>query len=171
MNTVTAMTGDLITTIESQQALWLEFYRALAGRNFIRAIDLARRLDIGEERIRLIQRDALRLLIAECQNFDAAARPCAEYRFTAEEFATLMKEILKNNELASRRTFTMRSGNPAHLSVAEQIREFAQQQIEHLKKHERRRSHKSRWWKALSAVKSWFDWRSGIRRPGGTAYL
>jgi hypothetical protein len=171
MKTATAMTGDLIPTIDPRQALWQEFYRALAGRNFIRAIDLARRLDISEERIRFIQRDALKLLIAEYQNFDAATILCADYCITAEEFSALIEEVLRGKELTSRRTFTMRSGNPAHLSVAEQIREYAQQQIESLKKRERRRSHKSRWRRALLAVKSWFDWRSGLRRPGGTAYL
>jgi hypothetical protein len=157
--------------IEPRQALWLDFYRALAGRNFIRAIDLARRLGIGEERIRLIRRDALKLLIAEYQNFDAATKLCVDYRITAEEFAALIEEILKSNGLAARRTFTMRSGNPAHLSVAEQIREFAQQQIESLKTCERRRSHRSWRRRLLSAVKSWFDWRSGLRRPGGPAYV
>jgi hypothetical protein len=157
------MTGDLSPSIEPRQALWLEFSRTLAGRNFIRAIDLARRLDMGGERIRLIQRDALKLLIAEYQNFDAAAKLCADYCFTAEEFSALIEEVLRSKELTSRRTFTMRSGNPAHLSVAEQVREFAQQQIESLKKHERRRSHKSLWRRALSAVKSWFDWRYCLR--------
>ena len=171
MNTATAITGDLIPTIEPRQALLLEFYRDLARRNFIRAIDLARRLGIDEERIRLIQRDALKLLIAEYQNFDAATKLCADYRITAEEFSALIEEILKRNELTSRRTFTMRSGNPAHLSVAEQIREFAQQQIGSLKKCERRRFHRSWRRRLLSAVKSWFDWRSSLRRPGGSAYV
>jgi hypothetical protein len=171
MKTATAMTGDLSPTIEPRQALWQEFHRALVGRNFIRAIDLARRLDISEERIRLIQRDALKLLIAEYQNFDAATKLCADYCITAEELYALIEEVLRGKELTSRRTFTMRSGNPAHLSVADQIREFAQQQIESLKKLERRRSHKSRWSRALSAVKSWFDRRSGLRRPGGTTQV
>ena len=171
MNTATAITGDLIPTIEPRQALLLEFYRDLARRNFIKAIDLARRLGIDEERIRLIQRDALKLLIAEYQNFDVATKLCADYRITAEEFSALIEEILKRNELTSRRTFTMRSGNPAHLSVAEQIREFAQQQIGSLKKCERRRFHRSWRRRLLSAVKSWFDSRSSLRRPGGPAYV
>jgi hypothetical protein len=64
----------------------------------------------------------------------------------------------------------MRSDNPAHVSVAEQIREFAQRQIEFLKKRERR-SNKSRWRRLVSAVRSWFDWRSGFWRPGGPAYV
>jgi hypothetical protein len=161
----------MILTIEPQQALWLDFYRALARRNFVRAEDLSRRLGVDEERVRRIQRDALKWFIAECQNFDAAARLCAEYNFTAEEFAALIEEILRRDELASRRTFTMRSGNPAHVSGAEQIREFAQRQNESLKKCERRRFHKSRWRRLVSAVKSWFDWRSGLRWPGGPAYV
>ena len=171
MKTATAITGDLIPSIEPRQALWLEFYRALAGRNFIRAIDLARRLGIGEERIRLIQRDALKLFIAEYQNFDAATELCADYCITADEFAALIEEVLKRNELTSRRTFTMRSGKPAHVSVAEQIREFAQRQIEFLKKYERRRSTRSWWRRLVSAVKSRFDWRSGLWRHGGPAYV
>jgi len=166
MKVAIAMTKDKIPTIEPRQALWLDFFRALAGRNFVRAVDLSRRLAVDEERVRRIQRDALKWLIAECQNFDAAARLCAEYHFSAEEFAALTEEILKHDELATRRTFAMRSGNPAHVSVAEQIREFAQQQIEFLKKCERRRSTRSWWRKLVSAVKSRFDWRSG-----GPAYV
>jgi hypothetical protein len=160
----------MIPTIQPRQGLWLDFYHALAKRNFVRAVELSRRLDINEERVRRIQRDALKWLIAECQNFDAAARLCAEYRFTADEFAALIEEILKSSELTLRRTFTMRSGNPAHVSVAEQIREFAQRQIEFLKKCERR--YNKSWWRRLvSAVKSWFDWRSGLWRPGGPAFV
>jgi hypothetical protein len=171
MKTATVITRDMIPTIESRQALWLDFYRALAGRNFIRAIDLARRLGIDEGRIKLIQRDALKMLIADYQNFDAATKLCADYHITPEDLATLIEEVLRCNELTSRRTFTMRSGNPAHVSVAEQIREFAQQQIESLKKCERRRFHKSWWRRLISAVKSRFDWRSGLRWPGGQAYI
>ena len=171
MKKATAMTRDMTPTIEPRRALWLDFYRALAGRNFIRAVEMSRRLDSDEERVRRIRRDALKWLIAECQNFDAAARLRAEYRLTADEFAALIEEILKSNGLAARRTFTMRSGNPAHLSVAEQIREFAQQQIGSLKKCERRRFHRSWRRRLLSAVKSWSDSRSGLRRPGGPAYV
>jgi hypothetical protein len=171
MKAATVKTSDMIPSIEPRQALWLDFYRALARRNFVRAEDLSRRLGIDEDRVRRIQRDALKWFIAEYQNFDAAAHLCAEYRITAEEFTLLIEEILKSNEMTSRLTFTMRSGNPAHVSVAEQIREFAQQQIESLKKCERRRSHK-RWWRRLvSAVKSRFDRRSGLWRPGGPAYV
>jgi hypothetical protein len=165
------MTIDMILTIQPRQGLWLDFYRALAGRNFVRAVDLSRRLAVDEERGRRIQRDALKWLIAECQNFDAAARLCAEYRFTADEVIALIEEILKSNELTLRRTFTMRSGNPAHVSVAEQIREFARQQIDSLKKCERRRFHRRWWRRLLSAVKSRFGWRSGLRRPGGPIYV
>jgi hypothetical protein len=171
MKMADAKTRDMIPNIEQRQALWVDFYRALAGRNFVRAEDLSRRLDIDEERVRRIRRDALKWFIAEYQNFDAATRLCAEYCITAEEFAALIQEILKRDELASRRTFIMRSGNPAHVSVAEQIREFAQQQIESLKKWERRRSHKSRWRRLVSAVKSKFDLRSGLWGPGGPAYV
>jgi hypothetical protein len=170
MKVAIAMTKDKIPTIEPRQALWLDFFRALAGRNFVRAVDLSRRLAVDEERVRRIQRDALKWLIAECQNFDAAARLCAEYRFTADEFAALIEEILKSNDLTLRRTFSMRSGDPAHVIVAEQIREFAQRHIEFLKKCERR-SNMSWWRRLVSAVKSWFDWRSGLRRPGGPAYV
>jgi hypothetical protein len=171
MTVAIAMTKDRIPTIEPRQALWLDFFRALTGRNFIHAVELSRRLAVDEGRVRRIQRDALKWLIAECQNFDAAARLCAEYRFTADEFAALIEEILKSNELTSRRTFTMRRGYPAHVSVAEQIREFARQQIESLKKCERRRSNKRWRRRLLSAVKSRFDWWSGFRRPGGPAYV
>lgn len=171
MKTVIAMTRDINPAIEPRHALWLDFHHALNRRNFVRAVDLSSRLDIDDERVRNIQRDALKWFIAECQNFDAAVRLCAEYRITADEFAALIDEILELDELASRRTFTMWSGNPGHVSVAEQIREFTQQQIESLKIRQRRRSHKSRLRRLLPAVKSWFDWRSGLRRPGGPAFV
>lgn len=167
MEAVTAMAIDMIPTDRPRQSLWPDFYRALAQRNFVRAVDLARRLGIDEERIRRIQRDALKQFIAEYQNFDAVARLCAEYHITTEEFVALIEEILKRKELESQRTFTMRSGNQAHLSVAEQIRNFARRQIDLLKIGERRPASES-WRKRLvSALKSWFDrmsspWQGGF---------
>jgi hypothetical protein len=171
MRTATAITKDVIPTIEQRQALWLDFHRALARRNFVRAVEMSHRLNIDEGRVRRIQRNALKWLIAEYQNFDAAASLCVEYHFATEEFAALIEEILKRDELTSRRTFIMRSGHPAHLSVAEQIREFAQQQIESMNTCERRRSHRIWWRRLLSAVKSWFGWSSGLRRLGGPAFV
>ncbi len=171
MNAATALTGDATPAVQPRQALWLDFYKALARRNFVRAVELARRLGVDEERIRRIQLDAIKLAIAERQNFDAAARLCADYCVTVDEFTALIDKILKNNELASRRTFTMRSGKLAHVSVGEQIREFARRQIESMKRRERSRSNESWWRRLLTAVKSWFDWRSGLWRPGGPAYV
>jgi hypothetical protein len=174
MEAATAIARDMIPTAQPRQALWLDFYRALARRNFACAVVLARQLGVEEERIRRIQRDALKQFIAEYQNFDAAARLCAEYHITAEEFVALIEEILKRKELESQRTFTMRSGHPAHLSVAEQIRIFARRQIELLRKGERRGAHAG-WRKRLvAAIKSWLDrlsnpWQGGFPH-GGLAY-
>ncbi|MBO0857138.1 MAG: hypothetical protein J2P21_01525 [Chloracidobacterium sp.] len=46
MRTATAITKDVIPTIEPRQALWLDFHSALARRNFIRAVEMPHRLNI-----------------------------------------------------------------------------------------------------------------------------
>jgi hypothetical protein len=157
MKAATAMARDVITTDQPRQALWLDFCRALDSRNFVRAVGLARELNIDEERIRRIQRDALKQFIAEYQNFDAAARLCAEYHITTEEFVALIEEILKRKELETRTTFATRAGRPEHLSIAEQIRSFARRQVECLKKSERRRANEGWRQRPDSAIKSWLD--------------
>jgi hypothetical protein len=164
----------MIPTARPQQALWLDFHRALARRNFVRAVDLARQLGIDEERIRRIQRDALKQFIAEYQNFDAAAGLHADYRITAEEFDALINEILERKELESQRTFTMRSGKPAHVSVAEQTRDFARRQTELLNKGGRRSAPERFWKRLVTALKSWLDrmsnpWQGGFPH-GGLSY-
>src|ERR1043165_8897485 len=133
MKAATAVAKGTIPDVTPRQALWLDFYRALGRPNFVRAVALARRLGIDEERIKRIERDALRQFIGEYQNFDAAARLCADYCITAEGLVRLTDEILGRKESQSPRAFTMRSGKPIHLSVAEQICSFASQQVELLK--------------------------------------
>jgi hypothetical protein len=174
MKAATAAAKGMIPDVTPRQALRLEFYRALGSRNFVRAVALARRLGIEEERTERIKRDALRQFIGEYQNFDAAARLCADYCITAEGLVRLTDEILARKESESPRAFTMRSGKPEHLSVAEQIRSFALRQIELLKERERRGAGRSGWSKMISAAKSWLErlsnpWQGGFPH-GGPAY-
>lgn len=174
MKATNALAGEMMADDLSRQELRLEFNCALGNRNFVRAVNLARQLGIAEERIRRIERDALKQFIAEYQNFEAAARLCADYCITAEEFLCLVDEVLKRKELETQRTFAMRFGKAAHLSIAEQIREFARRQIEALKQGESHRAGEGRWKKLASVFKSWFDrwfnpWQGGFR-PGGPAY-
>jgi hypothetical protein len=153
-NMLPARSGDSIPTGAPRQELWFDFYRALARRNFIRAVDLAHRLGIDEERTRRIERDALKQFIAEYRNFDAAEELCREYRFSAREFAALTDEILNSSDLESQSTFAMRSGAPAYLSVAEQIRGFARRQIKILSARERRHAEEGRQKRRVAAIKS-----------------
>jgi hypothetical protein len=173
MNAATTRTRDLIPALAPRQALWLDFYRALSCRNFVRALDLARRLGIDEERARSIERDALRQFIAEYRNFDAAAELCAEYRFSAGDVAVLTDEILKSKNLESQQTFTMLSGAPMYLSVAEQIRVFARQQVELLMERERLGADEGKLRSLIATIKSHlrrlFNFRRGRSSYGGLA--
>jgi hypothetical protein len=171
MKAATAVAKGIIPDVTPRQALWLDFYRALGSRNFVRAAALARRLGIDEERIKRIERDALRQFIAEYQNCSAAARLCADYCITAEEFVRLTEEILGRKEFESSRTFTLRSGKPAHLSIAEQIRSFATRQIEILAERERRGAGRGGWSRLVSVAKSWLNrlsnpWQGGFPHSG-----
>ena len=168
---VPARSGDSIPAGAPRQALWPDFYRALARRNFIRAVDMAHRLGIDEERTRRIERDALKQFIAEYRNFDAAEELCREYRISSGEFAALADEILSSSDLESQSTFTIRSGAPAYLSVAEQIRGFVRRQIELLRARERRHAEEGqqKWW--VEAIKSNLGrlFNSGRSTSGGLA--
>jgi hypothetical protein len=53
--------------------------------------------------------DALRRLMAEYENFDAARRLCADYCITGDEVARLIDGIPKPKRSKSRLTFFMRS--------------------------------------------------------------
>jgi hypothetical protein len=117
----------------SRAALWVDFYRELARRNFVRAVTLARELGIDQARIRHIERDAIKHFLADCQNFEGAARLAMEYRFSVDEICDLTEEVLKRPGLDSRLVFAFQAGRGTHLSVAEQIRAFARRQIELLK--------------------------------------
>jgi hypothetical protein len=169
MNAATTRTRDLIPAMAPRQALWLDFYRALGCRNFVRALDMARQLGIDEERIRSIERDALRQFIAEYRNFDAAAKLCAEYRFSAGEVAALTDEILRSKNLESQQTFTMLSGACTYLSVAEQIRVFARQQVELLPERERIGADEGRLRSLIGTIKSKLGRLFNFRR-GGSSY-
>ncbi|HKX32137.1 MAG TPA: hypothetical protein VJ302_30905 [Blastocatellia bacterium] len=168
---VTARSEDSIPAGAPRQALWLDFYHALARRNFIRAVDLAHRLGINEERARRIERDALKQFIAEYRNFDAAEDLCREFRFSSGEFAALTDEILNSSDLESQSNFTMRSGTPAYLSVAQQIRGFARRQIELLRTRERRHAEDGRQKRWVAAIKSNLGrlFNSGRSTSGGLA--
>ncbi|HZS03730.1 MAG TPA: hypothetical protein VFD58_02565 [Blastocatellia bacterium] len=130
MNTRAITAGAGVTPAQGREAQWYEFYRALAERNFVRAGDLAGQLNVDAKRVRRIRRDAVRQFMAEYQNYEGAARLIAEYGLTAEEVRELADELAVRPELASKQTFSLQSGSPAHLSVAEQIRRFAGKQIE-----------------------------------------
>ncbi len=173
MKATNALAGEMIAD-DCSRELWLEFNRALGNRNFVRAVNLARQLGVAEERIRSLERDALKQFIAEYQNFEAAARLCADYCITAEELLCLVDEVLKHKELETQRTFAMRFGKAAHMSIAEQIREYARRQIELLKQGERHRAGEGYWKKLASVFKSWFNrwfnpWQGGFR-PSGPTY-
>jgi hypothetical protein len=174
MKAAMTLARETLPGITPRQRLWLDFYRALGSRNFVRAVTLARQLGIDAERIRRIERDAIRKFLVAYQNFDAAVRLCADYGISAQEFCGLTKEVLKRRELNTQRTFAMRFGQAKHLSIAEQIREFAQQELALLTENERRRHRKSQWQKLVSVFKSWFDrwsnpWQGGLP-PNKLAY-
>jgi hypothetical protein len=175
MQAATTIAETANPTVQPREVLWLEFYRALAQRNFVRAVTQARRLGNDEERIRRIERDALRQFLAEYQNFDGATRLCADYCISAEELSRLTAEVLKRQELEAQTTFTMQSGQLAHLSIAQQIRNYARRQIESLKQRERRAAAEEGVWSRLvSTVKDWRNrlstpWRGGFPQ-GGPAY-
>jgi hypothetical protein len=167
MQAATTIAETANPTVQPREVLWLEFYRALAQRKFVRAVTQARRLGNDE--------DALRQFLAEYQNFDGATRLCADYCISAEELSRLTAEVLKRQELEAQTTFTMQSGQLAHLSIAQQIRNYARRQIESLKQRERRAAAEEGVWSRLvSTVKDWRNrlstpWRGGFPQ-GGPAY-
>ncbi|HWQ36079.1 MAG TPA: hypothetical protein VNQ79_24795 [Blastocatellia bacterium] len=159
--------GEVERVSAGREGLWLEFNRALAGRNFVRAVALAGELKLDELRVRRIQLDALRQFIAEYQNFDGAGRLCAEYCITADELAALAEELIGQKQSEAQPTLALQGGRAAYLSIAEQIRSFAQRQTAVLRQREGSRG-RSGWWKrATSAVRSWFDRLSALWRGGG----
>ena len=167
MSVATVMTRVSERIITPRQSLWINFFSALSQRNYVRALALADRLNLEEERIAAIKRDAIKQFIAEYQNFDAATRLCADYCLTVEEMAELVAEILKDQELETMHSFTVQIGKPAHLSIAEQIRVFARQYNANVNR--RKRSLKLReWWKIITErVRAWFDrfmrpWHGGF---------
>jgi hypothetical protein len=134
------MTNYVVDAACGQKAGLEEVERERARGNFVRAASLARQLSLDEQTVRELQRAALSQFLAEFQNFEGAARLVKEYGFTAEELRQLVEQQLARPELVSQQTFSLFSGKPGHLSIAEQIRRFAEQQISRLKKHERKQS-------------------------------
>jgi hypothetical protein len=147
--------------------LWLEFYRALARRNFVRAVETGRALGLDEQRLRPIQHDALRQFLAEYQNFDGAARLCADYCLTAEELSALAADLIARKKLDAQTTFSQRTGRHAYLSVAAQIRAFVARQAPALRGRAGRSAGAAWWKKMTSKVRSWLDRLSGQWRGGG----
>jgi hypothetical protein len=159
--------GEVTGVSARREGLWLEFNRALAGRNFVRAVALASELNLDEQRIRRIQLDALRQFIARYQNFDGASRLCAEYCITADELAVLAEDLIGQQQSEAQTTLSLQEGRVAYLTVAEQIRAFAQRQIAALRQRAGSREPTGWWKRATSAVRSWFDRLSGLWRGGG----
>jgi hypothetical protein len=140
--------------------------RAVARRNFVRATALAYELNLDGQRIRSLQHNALRQFLSAYQNFDGATRLCTEHSITANELAVLIAELLKQKELESKTNYSFEAGQPTYLSIATQIRLFAQRQIISLREHEARRKVKGWWRRLTSTLRSWFDrlsdpWRGG----------
>src|ERR1051325_10726207 len=102
-----------------------EFERARASSNFVRAAFIGRQLPADRAVIEELECAAIKQFLIEYQNFEGAARLITEYGFTARQFRNLIDEILAMPELASRQTFSLCAGRPAHLSLVEQIRFFA----------------------------------------------
>jgi hypothetical protein len=92
MNAATVGAEEQVPALTPRQTLWLDFYRALGQRNFVRALALARRLGFAEERLRRLERDTLKQCMVDFQNFDAASQLCADYCLTADELAALMAQ-------------------------------------------------------------------------------
>ncbi len=147
--------------------LWQEFQHALAKRNFVRAIELAQRLDLDEQRIRALQNDTLRQFLVEYQNFDGAARLAAEYCLTIKELVAMTDNILQEKELESHTTFSWQTGKPVYLSVAAQIRRFASQQSTKMRQQEVRQKVVGGWRKLSARIRSWVERLSNLGRGGG----
>jgi hypothetical protein len=170
MRAATVTVKEKAPTVTTREGLWLELFLTLAGRNFVRAVTLARELGIEEERIKRLQRDALKQFLAEYRNFPGASKLVAEYGFTATELQELSEELLRREVLSKERTFAWHAGKPTTLSVADQIRNFVRQQSEALR---RREGHNAAvWWKNLAAtVRAWLDqfstpWRGHFPHGG-----
>ncbi len=134
------MTNSTVAAACGQKEEREEFERERARGNFVRAASLAQQLSLDEQTVRELQRAALGQFLAEFQNFEGAAKLIEDYGFTAEELHQLVEQQLARPELAAQRAFSLFSGKPEHLSIAEQIRRFAEQQISRLKKRERKQS-------------------------------
>jgi hypothetical protein len=65
-----------------------------------------------------ISRDALKRLIDEYENYDAASRLCADYCITANDIAMLIDGIPKTKKSKSRLTFVMRSDKTVDIGEA-----------------------------------------------------
>lgn len=165
-----------VSTAPSERAnLWLAFNQALAGRNFVCAVEIARKLNLDEQRIRPIQMDALRQFLVEFQNFDGAAGLCADYCVRADELAALVANLPDRGRLETQTTFSYRTGGYAYVSLAAQIRAFADRQIAVLRRQEKSRRGESWWQRAANKVRSWLDrlsnpWRGGGIPRGGLAW-
>jgi hypothetical protein len=171
MNAATVMVKQSMPAVTERQALWLEFYRALGARNLVCAVHLARQLGVDEARMRRIQRAALKQFIVEYQNFEGAARLCADYHIGSEEFAELITEILQREELEKQQTCVLQAGAAAHVSVAQQIRAFARRQLESLRQTERRKARADRRRQLVAKLKAWLvrlpnPWQGGFPHDG-----
>jgi hypothetical protein len=170
--------GELVKEsagVQPWQNQWSEFHRALDLRNYARAAFLARRLHIEEDRVRQIELNVLKQFLTEYRNFDAASAICADYCFTIEELQRLVEEALKDKSLESEQTLVFVGGRERRVSVADQIRQFAYQEIQIIEQNLHDGSEESRWKKFAAAFKSWFDrwsWPWGGGFPsGGPAYV
>jgi hypothetical protein len=65
-----------------------------------------------------ISRDALKRLMDEYENYDAASRLCADYCITANDVALLIDGIPKPKKSKSRLTFVMRSDQTVDIGEA-----------------------------------------------------
>jgi hypothetical protein len=166
MQTATVM-AKAQTTIEPD--LWREFQRAMAHRHFIRALALARRLSMDEQRIRALQREVLRQFLVEYQNFDGANRLQAEYGLTAEELTVLMNELLPDKELETRTTFFWHTGKSVYLSVATQLHLFFTSLLKRMRRRKIQWKIVEEWRQWVARLHSWFDRSANSGR--GRSYL
>jgi len=169
MQTATVM-AKAPTAIEPD--LWREFQRALAHRRFIRALALARRLSVDEQRMRALQREVLQQFLVEYQNFDGANRLQAEYGLTAEELTVLMNELLQDKEMETRTTSSWQTGKSVYWSVATQIHLFFTAQLARVRRRKLRWKIKEEWRQWAAKRRSWVDrsvnlgWGRGFLRKG-----
>lgn len=164
-------TDRILTPNEQLQA---EMDQLLAKRNFVRAVSLAQKLELSEQRIRQLQQAAVQQYVLEYQNFAGAVQLLHDYGFTAIELNDLCTRISAQLTLSNQPTFSWQFGQTAYLSVTEQVQQFFRRTRQMLQKQTRRHHWRAAWQRLMSTLRSWFDNlftpRNGGFSPGGPAY-